>query len=352
MGLESVSFLDDLVATNPVGATDPKSEGDDHIRNIKTALKATFPGMVGAAWRTQAKTTAYTLIANDNMSIIKATSGTFTLTLTAAATIGNDFMAIVHNLGSGVVTVDGNGAETINGWATIALNQGDSMLLWCDGSNWQAILDKKPTRQILTSGTGATYTTPGGVKQLIVKQRGGGGGGSGSGTTGPNNGTAGSATSFNSVDAAGGGTGSSGAGSPGTGGSGGSGSANLRIAGVSGSTGGTVFVGATPDKGWIGGDGGASPYGGLLTGASPSNSPANSGAGGTGGGYSGQVSTGTSVFLSYGGGQGEYVEQIINNPATTYTYTIGAGGTGGSAGTSGTAGANGGSGVIIVEEIY
>lgn len=49
MGLEAVTFISDLVITNPVGATDPKSQGDDHIRNIKKALKNTFPSFVGVA---------------------------------------------------------------------------------------------------------------------------------------------------------------------------------------------------------------------------------------------------------------------------------------------------------------
>ncbi len=43
MGLEAGTFLDDLVVTNPVGATDPKSQGDDHLRLIKTVLKNSFP---------------------------------------------------------------------------------------------------------------------------------------------------------------------------------------------------------------------------------------------------------------------------------------------------------------------
>src|SRR5688572_20668647 len=43
MGLESGSFVNDLVTTNPVGSTDPKSQGDDHLRLLKTVLKATFP---------------------------------------------------------------------------------------------------------------------------------------------------------------------------------------------------------------------------------------------------------------------------------------------------------------------
>lgn len=48
MALESpVNYISDLVSTNPVSA-DPKSEGDDHIRNIKTAVKASFPNVSGA----------------------------------------------------------------------------------------------------------------------------------------------------------------------------------------------------------------------------------------------------------------------------------------------------------------
>lgn len=43
MGLESGTFLDDLVITNPVGASDNVDKGDDHIRLIKTLLKNSFP---------------------------------------------------------------------------------------------------------------------------------------------------------------------------------------------------------------------------------------------------------------------------------------------------------------------
>jgi hypothetical protein len=47
MGLESVTYISDLVAANPLG-TDAKSEGDDHIRRIKAGLLATFPNVTGA----------------------------------------------------------------------------------------------------------------------------------------------------------------------------------------------------------------------------------------------------------------------------------------------------------------
>lgn len=47
MSVEVVTYINTLDATFPA-ATDPRSEGDDHIRNIKFALKVTFPNVAGA----------------------------------------------------------------------------------------------------------------------------------------------------------------------------------------------------------------------------------------------------------------------------------------------------------------
>lgn len=52
MGLESFNYLNSLVATNPV-STDDVSQGDDHIRGIKSSLLATFPALTGAVTPTQ-----------------------------------------------------------------------------------------------------------------------------------------------------------------------------------------------------------------------------------------------------------------------------------------------------------
>lgn len=50
MALETgVTYIEDLVTTNPVGATDNVDEGDDHIRNIKTAVKGSFPNLGAVA---------------------------------------------------------------------------------------------------------------------------------------------------------------------------------------------------------------------------------------------------------------------------------------------------------------
>lgn len=47
MGLETAITIADLNANNPSSA-DPKSQGDDHLRNIKAALLNTFAGFLGA----------------------------------------------------------------------------------------------------------------------------------------------------------------------------------------------------------------------------------------------------------------------------------------------------------------
>lgn len=47
MPLETGSYIANLVATNPPG-TDPKQQGDDHLRLIKTALLNCFPGLTGS----------------------------------------------------------------------------------------------------------------------------------------------------------------------------------------------------------------------------------------------------------------------------------------------------------------
>ena len=47
MAIETFEYIDDLNAANPT-ATDNVSEGDDHLRGLKTTLKNTFPNVTGA----------------------------------------------------------------------------------------------------------------------------------------------------------------------------------------------------------------------------------------------------------------------------------------------------------------
>jgi hypothetical protein len=46
MGLESATYINQLVATNPTSG-DPKSEGDNHVRLLKSTIQASFPNING-----------------------------------------------------------------------------------------------------------------------------------------------------------------------------------------------------------------------------------------------------------------------------------------------------------------
>jgi microcystin-dependent protein len=57
MALETASYINGLVPANPLGA-DPIAQADDHIRLIKSTLKATFPNISGPVTLNQAQLNA------------------------------------------------------------------------------------------------------------------------------------------------------------------------------------------------------------------------------------------------------------------------------------------------------
>lgn len=108
---------------------------------------APMQSVVGAP-RFQNKTGAYTVVAGDNGAIINCTSGTFTVSLTAAATLGAGFNCWIWNTSttiSNAITIDPNGAETIDEQATLILRRGEGIQIICNGTNWETG-DKKTMR--------------------------------------------------------------------------------------------------------------------------------------------------------------------------------------------------------------
>lgn len=85
MALETATFISQLVATNPVGATDPKSQGDDHIRMLKAVLQAQFPNLGAAAVTATAARLSAVINAGDNISFTGANSFSGTQSVTQVA---------------------------------------------------------------------------------------------------------------------------------------------------------------------------------------------------------------------------------------------------------------------------
>jgi len=138
MGLESGTYISDLVSSNPAG-TDLESQGDDHLRLIKAVLQSTFPNAARAFRFMDTKasqTSTYSISESSDLHKLipfDASGGAVTANLPATAIDG--WWCIVRKTDSSanVVTLDPSGAGTINGASTITLtNQWESAWIWWD----------------------------------------------------------------------------------------------------------------------------------------------------------------------------------------------------------------------------
>ncbi len=318
-------------------------------------------------------TGADTIVAGDKGTIVEATSGTFTLAFTAAATLGNGFWCIVVNSGTGVVTLDPNSTEQIDGLTSWALYQGGAVIVQCSGSAFETVLLSAMRALFDSSGT---FVKPGVGTFARVEAWGGGGsggragsgdggGGGGGGayvvrdlllsalgssetvtigaggasiTADNTDGAAGGDTTFGSLVTAYGGGGGSGDGSQ-NGGGGGGGQTGVGSTGAANGSGGN---GGTPRSIILDSAGSAvaAEPGRGATAAVAGRGSSNI-AGGGGGGFGGNaddgIGGGDSVFGGGGGGGGSEA----SGAAATGGSSIWGGG-GGGGGSSTTAAAAGG----------
>lgn len=119
---------------------------------ISTALAAL---QVPFGQGVEAKTGAYTVVAADRGKTLSC-SGTWSLALTAAATLGNGFMLSVVNTGSGVITIDPSGSELVDGAATITIGAGLSAILVCTGTGWVSVTKSTTPYSEPTLATGSS----------------------------------------------------------------------------------------------------------------------------------------------------------------------------------------------------
>ena len=103
MGLESTTYISGLDSANPL-ATDPKSQGDDHLRLIKSAVKASFPCVTGAvtATHTQLNDVANKVVTGGALGT--PSSGALT-NCTADGTTAVGFKSIPQNSKSAAYTL-------------------------------------------------------------------------------------------------------------------------------------------------------------------------------------------------------------------------------------------------------
>lgn len=136
---------------NVVRATDPTFTLTDTVtNNVSTVQHGWAPKLSGNAMTflsgvgtwvsiagntlTRSARTSNTILAGaDNATFIDITSGTFSQTFTAAATLANSWYCYIRNSGTGDITVDPNGAELIDGVASYVMLPNECRLVICDG---------------------------------------------------------------------------------------------------------------------------------------------------------------------------------------------------------------------------
>ncbi|MCP4929045.1 MAG: hypothetical protein GY918_08340 [Gammaproteobacteria bacterium] len=123
MGLESSTYIDGLVSTNPLG-TDNRNQGDDHIRLIKSTIKASFPDVNDAALTIHNGGTAPTakqtgtIWRDTGNSLWKFYNGTGWITLPFAFNTSN---SVDINAGTiDGVTIGGTSAPTVTDLGSVA----------------------------------------------------------------------------------------------------------------------------------------------------------------------------------------------------------------------------------------
>lgn len=122
-----------------------------------------------------ARTSNTVLDGSDLGKLIDITSGTFTQTFTAAATLGGNWFAHIRNSGTGDITLDPNGSELIDGLTSYVMYPGETRLVTCDGTGFYTIVLNSFYKVFTATGT---FVKPPGYNRIQGLLWGGGGGGS------------------------------------------------------------------------------------------------------------------------------------------------------------------------------
>lgn len=138
-----------LASTTATGATATEGDVKTYLANLRTfmadllgtdsANRAAVQGLLGNVLNGKiSKTSAYTVVEADRGKVIDCT-GTWTLSIAAAATLGDGFSFAIRNSGTGAITIDPNITEVINGLPSFVIGGGEFVIVYCDGIGFSTV---------------------------------------------------------------------------------------------------------------------------------------------------------------------------------------------------------------------
>jgi hypothetical protein len=94
----------------------------------------------GSAVVRVARTSNTALTPSNRGNLIDITSGTFTQTFNAAATLTDGWFCYIRNSGTGDITLDPDSSETIDGLTTFIMYPGETRLVQCTGTAFTSVV--------------------------------------------------------------------------------------------------------------------------------------------------------------------------------------------------------------------
>lgn len=181
------------VATQAAGDSSTKAASTAFV--AATAFSSALPAQTGnsgkfvttdgsvASWSSigisRSTRTSNTILGiSDSSKLIDITSGTFTQTFTAAATLTSGWFCYLRNSGTGDITLDPDASETIDGLTSYVMYPGECRLILCTGSVFISTV-LTPFSRTITSTLNPFYMAPGYAFVGGLLWGGGGGGGKG-----------------------------------------------------------------------------------------------------------------------------------------------------------------------------
>lgn len=142
VSIDSVLHKDGTIQVLPTASFTPSANGQLGYDSTSQTYKVMENGIaktLNTAIQTVSNLTAAYTATVTNKGTLFACNGTFILSLTAAATLLGTWYCQIRNDGTGIITIDPNGSETIDGQLTITVYPGEAFMIVCDGSNFKTV---------------------------------------------------------------------------------------------------------------------------------------------------------------------------------------------------------------------